>query len=255
MKLSVIVLTKNEAMMIKDCLASIKDLADEIILVDSGSTDDTVKIARELGAKIISASGDYASLRNVGLEATSGEWIFYIDADECVSPQLADEIKQIAKGEALPQQGLSLQSYKLPRKNIVFGRWIKHGGYWHDPVHRLFKKEVLESWTGKLHESPQVVGEVGQLKQPLAHYTVRSIAAALEKSRDWSAVEAQLLFEANVPKVTWWKIIKAFNLELFRQLILRLGILDGMPGLVLAYIRAYHQASVLVNLWQKQQQS
>jgi len=247
MKLSVIVLTKNEAMMIKDCLASIKDLADEIILVDSGSTDDTVKIARELGAKIISASGDYASLRNVGLKAASGEWIFYIDADERVSPELADEIKQIAKGEAT--------SYKLNRQNIVFGRWIKHGGYWPDPVHRLFKKEALTGWTGRLHESPQVIGKVGYLKQPLAHYTVRSIAAALEKSRDWSAIEAQLLFEANVPRVTWWKIIKAFKLEFLRQLVLRLGVLDGMPGFVLAYIRAYHQASVLVNLWQKQQQS
>ena len=247
MKLSVIVLTKNEAMMIKDCLASIKDLADEIILVDSGSTDDTVKIARELGAKIISASGDYASLRNVGLKAASGEWIFYIDADERVSPELADEIKQIAKGEAT--------SYKLNRQNIVFGRWIKHGGYWPDPVHRFFKKEALTGWTGRLHESPQVIGKVGYLKQPLAHYTVRSIAAALEKSRDWSAIEAQLLFEANVPRVTWWKIIKAFKLEFLRQLVLRLGVLDGMPGFVLAYIRAYHQASVLVNLWQKQQQS
>ena len=247
MKLSVIVLTKNEAMMIKDCLASIKDLADEIILVDSGSTDDTVKIARELGAKIISASGDYASLRNVGLKAASGEWIFYIDADERVSPELADEIKQIAKGEAT--------SYKLNRQNIVFGRWIKHGGYWPDPVHRLFKKEALTGWTGRLHESPQVIGKVGYLKQPLAHYTIRSIAAALEKSRDWSAIEAQLLFEANVPRVTWWKIIKAFKLEFLRQLVLRLGVLDGMPGFVLAYIRAYHQASVLVNLWQKQQQS
>jgi len=89
----------------------------------------------------------------------------------------------------------------------------------------------------------------------LAHYTIRSIAAALEKSRDWSAIEAQLLFEANVPRVTWWKIIKAFKLEFLRQLVLRLGVLDGMPGFVLAYIRAYHQASVLVNLWQKQQQS
>lgn len=248
MKLSVIVLTKNEATVIKDCLASIKDLADEIILVDSGSTDDTVKIAKEFGAKIIAAGGDYANLRNTGLETGGGEWIFYIDADERLTPELTQEIKAtISEPHAI--------SYKLQRKNIVFGRWIKHGGYWPDPVHRLFKKEALTGWTGRLHESPRVIGKVSYLKQPLVHYTVRSIAAALEKSRDWSAIEAQLLFEANVPRVTWWKIIKAFKLELVRQLILRLGVLDGMPGFVLAYIRAYHQASVLVNLWQKQQQS
>lgn len=248
MKLSVIVIAKNEQGVIKECLESILKVADEIILVDSGSTDDTVKIARELGAKIIAARGDYASLRNAGLKVAAGEWVFYIDADERITPELSQEIKA-----AIHQS--QVMSYKLPRKNIVFGRWIKHGGYWPDPVHRLFKKEALTGWTGRLHESPQVRGKVGYLKQPITHYTVRSIAAALEKSRDWSAIEAQLLFEANVPQVTWWKVIKAFNLTLVRQLILRQGILDGMPGIVLAYIRAYHQASVLVNLWQKQQQS
>jgi glycosyltransferase involved in cell wall biosynthesis len=247
MKLSVIVLTKNEQEMIRDCLQSARQLAGEIIVVDSGSTDDTVKIATEFGAKIIATSGDYASLRNAGLEAASGEWVFYLDADERVSPQLAQEI--------LASQGVALRSYKLPRKNIVFGRWIKHGGYWPDPVHRLFQKEALKGWTGKLHESPQVVGQIGQLKQPLAHYTVRSMAAALEKSRDWSAIEAQLLYEAKVPRVAWWKIIKAFKFEFIKLFIFKLGFLDGMPGFILAYIRAYHQASVLVNLWQKQQQS
>lgn len=248
MKLSVIVIAKNEQGVIKECLESTLKVADEIILVDSGSTDDTVKIAKELGAKIIAAGGDYASLRNAGLKVAAGEWVFYIDGDERATAELIQEILQVT-------QGLPLKSYKLKRKNIVFGRWIKHGGYWPDSVHRLFKKEALTGWTGRLHESPQVIGQVGYLKQPLVHYTVRSIAAALEKSRDWSAIEAQLLFEANVPPVTWWKIIKAFKLELVRQLILRLGILDGMPGIVLAYIRAYHQASVLVNLWHLQQRT
>src|SRR3989344_8259075 len=253
MKLSVVIIAKNEQEVIGGCLGSVKDLADEIIVVDSGSTDDTVKIARELVAKIISASGDYASLRNVGLKAASGEWIFYIDADERVSPELTNEIRETVNYPLDARRYCS--SYKLPRKNIIFGRWIKHGGYWPDPVHRLFKKEALTGWTGRLHESPQVIGKMGYLKQPLAHYTVRSIAAALEKSRDWSAIEAQLLFEANVPGVTWWKIVKAFCFKLLSQLVIKRGIWDGMPGFILAYIQAFHKASVLVNLWQKQQQS
>lgn len=245
MKLSVIVIAKNEQGVIKECLESILKVADEIILIDSGSTDDTIKIAKELGVKVIAATGDYSQLRNAGLKTAHRDWILYIDADECITPELSQEIKA-----AIHQSQAT--SYKLKRKNIVFGRWIKHGGYWPDPMHRLFKKEALTGWTGRLHESPQVTGQVGYLKQPLVHYTVRSITAALEKSRDWSDIEAQLLFEAKVPQVTWWKVIKAFNLTLVRQLILRQGILDGMPGIVLAYIRAYHQASVLVNLWQLQ---
>lgn len=249
MKPSIIVIAKNEAGIIQDCLESIKDLASEIILVDSGSIDNTVKIAKSFGAKIITTTGDYSQLRNAGLKAATGDWVFYIDADERISPELAQEIKGVVNHK------LRATSYKLSRKNIVFGRWIKHGDYWPDPVHRLFKKGALTGWTGRLHESPQVIGKMGYLKQPLTHYTVRSITAALEKSRDWSTIEAQLLFEAKVSPVTWWKIIKAFKLEFFRQLILRAGFLDGMPGLILAYIRAYHQASVLVNLWQKQQQS
>ena len=247
--LSVIIIAKNEAGVIQDCLESTKDLANEVILVDSGSTDNTVQIAKSFGAKIITATGDYSQLRNAGLKATTGDWIFYIDADERVSPELAQEIKGAINHKP------RATSYRLPRKNIAFGQWIRHAGYWPDPVHRLFQKTALTGWTGKLHESPQVVGQVAYLKQPLVHYTVRSIAAALEKSRDWSVIEAQLLFEAKVPPVRWWKIIKAFKLEFFRQLILRAGFLDGMPGITLAYIRAYHQASVLVNLWQKQQQS
>jgi len=247
MKLSVIILTKNEQDMIKDCLLSIKDLADEVIVVDSNSTDKTIKLAERLGAKVIPGTGDYATLRDTGLKAATSGWIFYLDADERVSLKLATEIKQTIR------QPFS-QSYKLPRKNIIFGRWIKHGGFWPDPVHRLFKKEALTGWTGKLHESPRVSGPVGLLKNSLTHYTARSITKALTKSKHWSAIEAQLLYEAKAPRVAWWKIIKAFKFEFFHLFILKLGFLDGMPGLTLSFIRAHHQASVLVNLWQKQQQ-
>ncbi len=255
MKLSVIIIAKNEQTVIRDCLESIQGLADEVILVDSDSSDATIKIAREFTAKIISApTGDYSQLRNLGLKSATGDWLFYIDADERATPELIQEISQIMRSQGDPLRSYNLRSYKLYRKNIVFGRFIKHAGYWPDPVHRLFKKEALTGWTGRLHESPTVTGKIGLITTPITHYTVRSISAALEKSRAWSAIEAQLLFEANVPKVTWWKIIKAFKLELFRQLILRAGFLDGMPGFVLAYIRAYHQASVLVNLWHFQHQ-
>ena len=247
-RLSVIIIAKNEAKMIPDCLKSIKPLADEIILVDSGSTDSTVAISREFSATIIAADGDYSQLRNAGLKAAAGTWVFYIDADERATPELVQEVKTTISAPAAA-------SYKLPRQNIIFGRWIKHGGYWPDPVHRLFQKTNLTGWTGKLHESPQVTGPVGLLHHHLIHYTARSIHTALSKSKHWSAIEAQLLFEAKVPPVAWWKIVKAFKLELFRQLVLRTGFLDGMPGIILAYIRAHHQASVLVNLWHLQHPS
>ena len=247
MKLSVIIIAKNEAKIIKDCLGSVKSLADEIILVDNQSTDKTAAVAKSTGAKVFAGVGDYSQLRNMGLKAASGDWIFYLDADERVTSQLAQEILSVIDNPLA-------DSYKLPRQYIFLNRWIRHAGYWPDPTHRLFKKPALKKWTGKLHESPHVTGPIGQLKHPLLHSSPRSITAALEKSRSWAEIEAKLLFEAHAPKVTGLKILKAFCAHLFRQLVLRRGLFDGVPGLILAYIQAIHQASILINLWQLQTQ-
>jgi len=249
MKLSAIIITKNEQVMLPECLKTL-DWADEIVVVDSQSQDRTVNIAKNVGAKIISVpSGtDYSTARNLGLAAAKGNWILYIDADERVSPQLKREIISAARNN--PGE----TSYKVPRKNIMLGMWLKHGGFWPDYAHRLFSKDALIKWTGKLHESPTTKGTINKLKNPLTHYTARTISSALTKSAHWAPIEAKLLLGANASRVTWWRVIKVFKSKFFQVYIKRKGFLDGTRGLILAFIQAHHQASILVNLWQFQQQ-
>ena len=247
MSISAIIITRNNEAMLSGCLATLR-WVDEIIVVDSESYDKTATIAKKYAAKIISipAGTDYSSARNAGLNEASSEWIFYVDADEHVTPELKQEIKSTINDQP------STISYKLPRMNIILGRWLKHGGFWPDYVHRLFHKDTLIKWTGKLHESPTVTGAVGLLKHPLKHYTARSITSAMAKSRHWAPIEAQLLFAAHTPQVTWWRLIKAFICKFCDVYLFKRGFLDGARGLILAYIQAHHQASVLVSLWELQ---
>ena len=252
MSISAIIITKNEEEMLPACLRSLS-WVDEIIVVDSQSKDKTVAIAKKHDAKVVSvsANSDYSTSRNQGKKATTGDWLFYVDADERVPSELQKEIQKITNYQ-LPITDYS--SYKVSRKNIMLGKWLKHGGFWPDYVDRLFHKNSLIKWTGKLHESPTVKGETQMLKNPLRHYTARSINSALTKSAQWAEIEAKLLHDAHAPKVTWWRVIKAFNTKLFGILIRKKGFLDGIRGLILAYIQALHVASILVNLWQLQKE-
>ncbi|MBI2010583.1 MAG: glycosyltransferase family 2 protein [Candidatus Chisholmbacteria bacterium] len=257
MSLSAIVITRNEEAMLPGCLKSLA-FADEIIVVDAESHDKTINIAQKYHAKIITvpADSDYSYSRNQGMKVAIGDWLLYIDADERVSQALREEIKQVVKDRVFLQDPVlstsQALSYKIPRQNIMLGRWLKHGGFWPDTVHRLFSKNALIKWTGKLHESPTVRGEVKNIHHPLKHYTARTVRGALRKSSKWSQLEAGLLLKANSPKVNGLKVLKAFNTKLFDVYIKRLGFLDGARGLILAFIQAQHQASVLVNLWQMQ---
>jgi glycosyltransferase involved in cell wall biosynthesis len=247
MKISAIIITLNEEATLPGCLKTLK-WVDEIIVVDANSKDKTAKIAKKHGAKVVAIpqGASYSDSRNKGLKTATGDWLLYIDADERVSPRLRQEIQSVLKSKS------NINSYHLPRKNIILGRWVKHGGYWPDYVHRLLNKKALIKWAGLLHEAPVIKGQVGQLKNPLLHYSVRSINQAFKKSSHWSQIEAQLLFQAQARPVNCLKIIKAFVFKLIEILIFKKGILDGTRGLILAYIQASHQASILVNLWQLQ---
>ena len=249
MKISAIIITKNEEEMLSGCLKSL-NWVDEIVVVDADSNDKTIKIAKKIGAKVVSvpAGTDYSTSRNEGKKSAQGDWLLYIDADERVPKVLRDEIKSIT----LSPKSLTLSSYKIPRQNIMLGRWVKHGGFWPDYAHRLFPKNALVKWTGKVHESPTVKGEVRLLKPYLTHYTARSINSALHKSSQWSQIEAKLLHAAASPHITWWRILKGFQFKLLELLIYKKGLLDGTRGFILAYIQAFHEASILVNLWHLQ---
>src|SRR5699024_10107490 len=150
----IVVIAKNEEERIEACLKSCQ-FGDELILLDSGSTDKTVEIAKRLGARVVKVeSGDFAQIRNTGMHEAKGEWVLYIDADERVLKHLQDEIRELAACTGF-------SAFALSRINIIFGQKATYGPYKKDWMIRLFKKSEFESWVGKVHEYGKFKGELG----------------------------------------------------------------------------------------------
>lgn len=250
MKLSVIILTRNEEKMIKDCLESIR-WADEIILVDSGSTDKTIEIAKKFGAKIIEVPSkklEYAKWRNKGLEEAKGDWILYLDADERVTPGLKKEIKQIISASKSENF-----AHAIPRRNFYLGKEVRFGGAYPDYVKRLFKRDKLKKWEGRLHEEPVYEGELEHLKEPMVHLTHRDLSSMVEKTRRWSKIEAELLYQAKHPPVSWWRILRIMLGELWLRGIKQQGWRDGTVGWIEIIYQMFSRFITYARLWERQQ--
>ena len=246
-KLSVIIIARNEEQMIRDCLESVK-WADEIILVDSGSTDKTVDIAKEYGAKIINLPSEkleFAKWRNAGLKEAKGIWVFYLDADERVTPELHKEIKESINKH--------LTAYKIPRRNFYLGKEMHYGGAWPDYVKRLFLKEKLKRWVGELHEDPVFEGEMGKLKNPIVHIAHRDLSSMVEKTREWSKIEAELLYKSGHPPVTWWRILRIMLDEFWLRGVKLQGWRDGTVGWIEIIFQMFSRFVTYGRLWELQQ--
>ncbi len=187
-KISAVVITKNAEELIADCIDSLS-FCSEIIVIDNKSEDRTRELSEKMGAKVFEhPSEDFSELRNFGLEKTTGEWILYVDADERVNPELSLSIKQ---------KELSMDSitgcYKVKRKNFYLGN---HEWPYIEHLERLFRKNRLEGWYGKLHESPRVKGEVGEMDGYLLHYSHQNLSLMLAKTIEWSKIEAKLRYKS-----------------------------------------------------------
>ncbi|MBU3956795.1 glycosyltransferase family 2 protein [Patescibacteria group bacterium] len=248
MKLSVIIIAKNEEKMIKDCLESVRQLADEIIYIDTGSTDKTSQIAKQYATKSINLPFKglaYSQWRNRGLREAKGEWILYVDADERITPELRKEIQ-----ETMPNTQYT--AFAIPRRNFLLGKELRWGGWWPGYVKRLYKRDKLKRWRGELHEEPVFEGELGHLKEPMIHLQPKSIEPMLEKSIRWSKIEAKLLHEANHPPVTWWRILRMGATTLFDRLIKKQGFRDGTEGWIESIYQAFHTMIIYMQLWEMQ---
>ncbi len=243
---SVVIITKNEESMIANAIASLP-FAREIVVVDSGSTDNTMEIAEREGATIVKTKGgSFKDWRNIGLEASHGDWVLYIDADERVTPKLATEIQETIRFT-------SNTSFALRRNNIHFGKWMRHGGWETDSIVRLFLRNSLKRWEGDVHEHAVVDGAQGELKEPLVHLTHRNLSDGLRKSIIWTDIEARLLFEANARKVTPTILIRKTIMEFVRRLILKKGYKDGMEGWIESMQQAMNRFFVYERLWELQE--
>lgn len=247
MKISAIIITKNAEEQIADCIDSVA-FCDEIIVIDNKSKDRTEDLARHLGAKVVTyASDSFSDLRNFGLKKAKGEWVLYIDADERVTPELKENILKIIKSG-----DQEFSAYRVKRKNFYFG---KHEWPTNEQLERFFKKEDLKEWYGKLHETATIRGEMGDLDGFLLHYSHRDLASMVEKTIDWSKIEAELRFKSNHPKMSWWRFFRVMITAFFNSYIKQKGYKAGTAGLVESLYQSFSMFITYARLWEMQQKS
>jgi len=247
--LSVIFYVKNEEENIGKRLEEVKNLADEIIIIDNGSSDKTVKIAEKYTSKIfLSPNSGFSGAHNLGAEKALGDWLFYVDADEKVTEELKQEIKQVLKNNK------RLSAFAIPRRNICFGKWLHYGGYWPDYVIRLIKKDKLLKWIGALHEYPEINGKIGYLKSFFVHTSRnhQNIAKSLANTVEWSMIEAKLRFDAGHPSMTWWRFLSAMGREFYKRAVKYQGWRDGMAGFLEIIWQTFSVFITYARLWEKQ---
>lgn len=227
--LSVTLITLNEEHNLRDCLESVR-FADEIILVDSGSRDRTLEIAKEFQVKVFQEPWQgFSGTKNSAQEKAGGDWILNIDADERVTPALRNEIQGILR------QGTDCAGFRVPRKNYFCGQWIRHGGWHPNSQLRLYRKDAGRFAPREVHEQVEVQGRVGTLVQPLEHYTYRSISDYLRRMDRYADLSARQ-YHKEGRRIGWPAIVFRSWFTFFQMWILKRGFLDGGNGLLLAVL-------------------
>ena len=225
-RLALLIITFNEETNIKACIES-ASFADEIIVVDSGSTDGTVAIAEELGAKVYyHKMTSFAEQRNIALENTTADWVLFLDADERISPELAQTIQDAINN---PRE---FHGFKLPRRSYFMGRWVR--GWYPDRVLRLFRREKGH-YVGTVHESVQMEGPVGVFYQDIIHYPYKDIESYMNKMNKYTTMAAQQMFDRG-KRATIFDVISHPLFAVIKMYLLRRSFLDGMVGFLVSML-------------------
>jgi glycosyltransferase involved in cell wall biosynthesis len=232
MKISVIVITKDEEANIERCLSSVS-WADEIVVVDSQSSDRTVEIARAYGARVIETTNwpGFGPQKNRALAQAGGEWVLSLDADESVTLELREEIMAIVSG------GAEFDAYAIPRLSSYCGQFMRHGGWWPDYVTRLFRRGKARFSDDLVHEKLIVGGRTGRLKNHLVHFAFEDFEEVLRKMDQYSTASARMLYARGRTGSLSKAVFHAFW-TFFRTYVLRAGFLDGSHGFMLAVSNA-----------------
>ncbi len=289
MILSVVVITHNEEANIGRTLASLQPLvADgkgEVIVVDSGSNDRTVEIAKSFGAKVfIEEWKGYAAQKNSAIDKAEGDWILSLDADEEVEPALAEEINEvfplnpptreellagannpgprlegrdlraamkIARARGFKRVMIPVMGYRIPRKNEFLGRRLKHGGFWPDPKMRLFRKGFARFEDRAVHEDAHLTeGMAMHLKCALIHHSYPTLADYIDHMNSYSSLGAEMLVAKGRTRFSLFNIVLRPAATFFYNYFLRLGFLDGREGFLVHLYHAVYVSWKYAKAWE-----
>jgi glycosyltransferase involved in cell wall biosynthesis len=245
-KLSVAIITFNEEQNIRRTLESVK-WADEIVVVDSGSTDRTVEICREYTGQVIHQDWlGFSGQKNFAIDKTTGDWVLSLDADEPIEPALADEIRVIISSQN------ALDGYRIPRRTFFLNTEIRHGGWYPDRNLRLFKKGRAHYEERAVHESIKIEAPVGHAKNAILHYVHRDIASYLSSINRYSSLGAAVMAEKGINrfKTSWFNLLFRPAATFLYRYVFRLGFLDGKHGLVLNLFHAYYVFAKYAKAWE-----
>lgn len=242
--LSVVIIAKNEADRIRTLLESVK-FADEVLVVDSGSTDGTVEMCQSFGARVIHQDWmGYAAQKQFAMDAASGLWVLSLDADEAISPESANEITA-----AIRSCDDKVHGFALPRLSRYLNRWIRHGGWYPDRKIRLVRKGSGR-WIGDgLHEKLEVSGVINNLQYPILHYVYRDISDQINTINRFSSVHADHRTPAGAIHILFGLFHAAG--KFLECAVWKLGILDGIPGLIIAVNSSFYVFLKHAKAWEK----
>jgi glycosyltransferase involved in cell wall biosynthesis len=244
LSLSVVIITFNEEANLARTLASVV-WADEIIVVDSGSTDRTHEIAESRHAKVfVEPWKGFAAQKNFALSKAAGDWILSLDADEEVEPGLADEIRSVLS------DNLTVSGFWIPRKNFFLGRWIKHGGFYPDRKLRLFRRGRGQFENRLVHEDIRLDGSSARLHHHLLHHAYRTLENYIDHMNRYSSLGAEMANQQRPRGFSFLDIVVRPKLTFFYNYVLRGGFLDGREGLLLHLYHAGYVSWKYAKAWE-----
>jgi (heptosyl)LPS beta-1,4-glucosyltransferase len=246
-KVSVVINTRNEAKVIARAITSVQNFANEVVVIDMQSIDDTAKIAKGLGAKVYNHEPlEYVEpARNFGIEKASNEWILILDPDEEIPKSLAKKLKEITEKP-------TADYYRVPRKNIIFNKWMRHSRYWPDYNIRFFKKGTV-SWNEIIHTVPVTTGDGADIESEeefaITHHHYESIEQYIERLNRYTSIQAKKL-QSDQKEFSWQDLIKKPSSEFLSRYFFGEGFRDGIHGLAVASLQGLSELVVYLKLWQ-----
>lgn len=242
--ISALAITYNEEQHIERFIRSLS-FADEIIIIDSNSTDDTVAIAKSLNAKVITRDFDnFSTQKNYALEQANHQWIVFFDLDETISTELADEIQSKINSSR------ETVAFRVKRRFHFMGSHIKYSGFQNDEVVRVFDKSACHYNANLVHETLEIKGKIESLKNNSEHFSYKSFDLYNDKLTEYSSLQAEMLYIKNLRPNAFHFLVRPCY-RFFHQYIIKLGLLDGKEGFILAYLSAFAVFKRYLFLWAK----